>query len=154
MCTPNEFIGGRMARSDAAQLGSLTLVAKTNKGKRNDYLFALVSADEQPIFIATCVHGSRNGGLTLEGSHTKLKADEIRSAISAFYNNAVIPEDCVLLITPCHPGSIWRHRGSALARRKIAVVGDWWSTTMFRVTKYKPGNETAEGVWQINCRAD
>lgn len=129
------------------ELGSLipelTLVKKVT-GRRPDYLFTFVATDGRLSYIASCMHGNRDGSLYLEGRKgITVKATELRQLVCDFYQYP-IPEGAYLFITPCYPGSVKHHRGAALAKRGIMIIGNWFRTTYFHV------KESGEG-WSLNC---
>jgi hypothetical protein len=111
---------------------------------RADYLFLFTAPDGKTAYVASCIHGGRSGKLFLEGRKWEtLKVEKLRGAVCSFFDYE-IPPGAYLYITPCYPGSINRHRGEALAKRGVRVIGNWFRPTYFHV------EESPEG-WIMNC---
>lgn len=100
---------------------------------RDDRLYI----DANGTYYATCVHGGKHGGISIQDSkadsmynsdNKPTTATRIRKDIENFYN-FTIPADAPLYIFPCYPNAVRREKGKALAFRKVGIIGEWPEAT-------------------------
>ena len=125
------------------QLLDLTkTVTRSNRrtGERRYYqAVAGIYEVNEKFWLFTSVHGGKDGSLHIEmKDHHFFKVENvnwIRASLSVIYN-IYIPNDVVIMITPCHPLAVVKRYGEVLEKQNVKVFTDYNNNlTRAHVTK-------------------